>query len=215
MAADAGLSAPRIDGPERGSYTGPMETMQAISRRRSIRRFRNAPVPRDLIEKVLATAVLAPSAKNRQPWRFVVLQGAANQKLARLMLEGADLVEARGEKVGSCRNSARIVAQAPVTILVFNTAYEHEGLIFDHATYNAPDIQSIGGMVQTMLLAAEDLGLGSLWICDILFGYPQIRNWLDRREEMVTAVTLGYADETPPARPRTPWQEITEWREKE
>jgi nitroreductase len=192
-----------------------METMEAISRRRSIRRFKDTPVPRTLIEKILAAAVLAPSGKNAQTWRFVVLEGAARLKLARLMCEGADFVEARGDKSGSCRHTARIIEQAPVTILVFNPAHEHEGLIFDHLVYNAVDIQSIGGMVQTMLLAEEDLGLGSLWICDILFGYPLIREWLGRKDEMVTAVSLGYPDETPPARPRTPWSEITEWREKE
>ena len=192
-----------------------METIEAISRRRSIRRFKDTPVPRELVEKVLATAVLAPSGKNAQPWRFVVLEGAACVKLARLMVEGAAFFEARGDKSGSCRNTARIVEQAPVTILVFNPAHEHEGIIIDHVVYNAVDIQSIGGMVQTMLLTAEDLGLGSLWICDILFGYPLIRDWLGRKDEMVTAVSLGYADETPPARPRTPWQEITEWRNQE
>ena len=192
-----------------------METREAISRRRSIRKFKDAPVPREMIERVLSEAVLAPSAKNRQPWRFVVLQGAARLKLARLMEEGAAFVEARGDSSGSCRSSARIVAQAPVTILVFNPEYHHEGVIFDHVTYNAPDIQSIGGMVQTMLLAAEDLGLGTLWICDILYAYPLIREWLKRDEEMVTAVSLGYADISPDARPRTPWQEITEWRDAE
>jgi nitroreductase len=189
--------------------------MEAISQRRSIRNFKDTPVPRASIEKLLAAAILAPSAKNLQPWRFVVLQGGARTKLARLMVEGADFVEARGDKSGSCRNSARIVAQAPVTILIFNPVYEHEGIIFDHVTYNAPDIQSIGGMVQTMLLAAEDLGLGTLWICDILYGYPFIREWLGRKEEMVTAVSVGYAAETPSARPRTGWQEITEWRDSE
>jgi nitroreductase len=192
-----------------------METMEAISRRRSIRRFKDTPVPRDLIEKVLATAVLAPSAKNRQPWRFVVLQGAARAKLARLMEEGADYLEAHGEKTWSTRHSAKVVAQAPVTVLIFNAAYEHEGLIFDHLIYSAPDIQSIGGMVQTLLLAAEDLGLGTLWICDILAAYPTIREWLGRKDELVTAVSLGYADEAPAARPRTPWQEVTTFREGE
>ncbi len=87
------------------------------------------------------------------------------------------------------------------------------GSIFDHLTYNAPDILSIGGMVQTMLLAAEDLGLGTLWICDILYAYSLIRDWLGRDEELVTAVSLGYTDGSPAARPRTAWQEITEWRE--
>lgn len=140
-----------------------MEVREAISRRRSIRTFTDRPVSRETIQSLLEAAVLAPSAKNHQPWRFVVLQGAARSKLARLMEEGAQFVESRGDPSGSSRNSARIVAQAPVTILVLNPAHRHVGSIFDHLTYNAPDILSIGGMVQTMLLAAEDLGLGTLW----------------------------------------------------
>jgi nitroreductase len=190
-----------------------MQTLEAIAARRSIRRFQSTPVPREIIAKLLEVTCQAPSAKNRQPWRFVVLEGAAKDKLAQLMLDGAAYLKGQGEDVGSCEGSARVVAQAPVTILFFNAAYEHEGLIFDHATYNAPDIQSIGGAIQTMLLAAEDLGLGSLWIADILYAYPLIRDWLGRREEMVAAVTVGYAAETPGARPRKPWQELTEWRE--
>jgi nitroreductase len=189
-----------------------METIESIRARRSIRRFRSEPVPRDLIERVLDAAVQAPSAKNRQPWRFVVLEGAEKEHLAHLMLQGAVYLKERGENVGSCEGSARVVAQAPATILIFNAAHEHDGLIFDHPIYNAPDIQSIGGMIQTMLLAAHDAGLGSLWICDVLFAYPLIRDWLGRREEMVAAVSLGYADESPGARPRTPWRDITEWR---
>ena len=192
-----------------------MELLETVSRRRSIRKFKNTPVPHELIEKILAAAVLAPSAKNRQPWRFVVLHGAASRKLSRLMREGADIQESRGEKTASCRTSARIVAQAPVTIVIFNPEYTHDGLIIEHPIDNAPDIQSIGGMVQTMLLAAQDLGLGSLWICDVLYAYPAIREWLGRKEELVTAVSLGYADESPAARPRTPWQELTVWREEE
>jgi nitroreductase len=186
--------------------------MEVIGRRRSIRRFTDAPVPRELIEQVLGAAILAPSAKNRQPWRFVVLQGADRETLARLMEEGAAHLKERGENVGSCQGSARVVRQAPVTMLVFNAAYEHDGLIFDHLTYNAADIQSIGGMVQTLLLAAESLGLGSLWICDILYAYPGIREWLGRRQELVTAVSLGYADEAPAARSRMSLSEVTEWR---
>lgn len=99
-----------------------------------------------------------------------------------------------------------------MTVVVFNAAYEHEGLIFDHKTYNAPDIQSIGGMIQTMLLAAHDLGLGSLWVADVLYAYSAIRDWLGRKQELVAAVCLGYADESPDARPRVGWQELTEWR---
>ncbi len=190
-----------------------MEVLEAISRRRSIRRFKDTPVPRELLEKLLAAAVQAPSAKNRQPWRFVVLEGAAKDKLSRLMLQRAESRKAQGEETGSCVQSARIIAQAPATIVVFNAVKEHDGLIFDHVSYNAPDIQSIGGMIQTMLLAAEDLGLGTLWIADILYAYTLIREWLGRREELVAAVTVGYPDESPAARSRRTWNELTEWKE--
>ena len=190
-----------------------MEVLEAITRRRSIRKFQETPIPRSVVEKLLSAGVQAPSAKNRQPWRFVVLEGAARQKLARLMEEGAEFVESRGDSVGSCHASARVVAQAPVTILVFNPLHQHPGLIFDNVVYNAPDILSIGAMVQSMLLAAEELGLGTLWICDILYAYPLIREWLDRDDELVTAVSIGRPDISPDARPRTPWGEITVWRE--
>ena len=50
-----------------------MNTLDAIAGRRSIRRFKDQAVPRELIERVLAATVLAPSGKNRQPWRFVVV----------------------------------------------------------------------------------------------------------------------------------------------
>ena len=189
-----------------------METLVAVAGRRSVRRYKPEALPRETIERILAASVQAPSAKNRQPWRFVVLQGEARARLSRLMLEGAAAARARGDSAGSCEPSARIVAAAPATILVFNAAYEHEGSIFDHSRYNGPDIQSIGGMIQTMLLAAHDLGLGSLWICDVLYAYEAIREWIGRRQELVAAVSLGIPDESPAARPRTSWQELTEWR---
>ena len=192
-----------------------MNTLEAIANRRSIRRFKSTPVPRATIEKLIEVTGQAPSAKNRQPWRFVILQGAAKDKLARLMLDGAARLKAGGENIGSAEWSAGVIAQAPVTILVFNAAHEHDGLFFENPIYNAPDIQSIGGAIQTMLLAAEDLGLGTLWIADVLYAYNAIREWVGRREELVAAVTLGYADEAPGPRPRRPWLELTEWRDED
>ena len=192
-----------------------MNVLEAIANRRSIRRFKNTPVPRAMIEKLIEVTGQAPSAKNRQPWRFAVLQGAAKDKLARLMVEEAARIKATGDDIGSAEWSARVIAQAPVTILVFNAAHEHDGLFFENPIYNAPDIQSIGGAIQTMLLAAEDMGLGTLWIADVLYAYSAIRDWVGRRQELVAAVTLGYADEAPGPRPRRRWQELTEWREGE
>ncbi|MDE5798603.1 MAG: nitroreductase family protein [Treponemataceae bacterium] len=55
--------------------------IQAIRDRRSIRAFLDTPVNRQDIEDVLQSAVLAPSSKNRQPWKFVVVQGAAKNEM--------------------------------------------------------------------------------------------------------------------------------------
>ena len=51
-----------------------MNTIDAIQKRRSIRKFTDQPVPREMIKRILQAGIDAPSAKNRQPWRFVVVQ---------------------------------------------------------------------------------------------------------------------------------------------
>lgn len=53
----------------------------AISARRSIRKYKSTPVRRELIEEVLQAGMLAPSSKNRQPWRFIVASGRAKEAL--------------------------------------------------------------------------------------------------------------------------------------
>ncbi len=94
--------------------------------------------------------------------------------------------------------------QAPVTVFVFSAGSAGEG-------GNVVDVQSIGGAIQTMLLAAQDLGLGTLWICDIFYAYEELRSWLGRTDQMIAAVSIGYADEAPGPRPRKPWREVTSW----
>jgi nitroreductase len=189
-----------------------MQTLDAIAGRRSIRRFQDRPIPRDLIECVLASTVQAPSAKNAQPWRFVVLEGERRDTLVRIMKEQAARLKSMGWDIGSLEWTARSMAAAPVTIVVFNAAIPAAIPAEAHDAYRFVMLQSTGGAIQTMLLAAHDLGLGSLWICDILYATDEVKAWLGREdEELVACVTLGYADESPAARPRRPWQEVTEW----
>ncbi len=61
-------------------------------------------------------------------------------------------------------------------------------------------------VVENMLLAVQELGIGSLWICDIIFAYPEISEWLQKKNPgygmLVAAIAFGYADETPKARAR-------------
>jgi nitroreductase len=186
-----------------------MNTLEAIAARRSIRRFLPTPVPRELVERILEAAIQAPSGKNRQPWRFVVVEGSKRDELASIMRKatregGEHAISTRA----SSRRSTNAIERAPITILVFNGESPNDT---PEADWRTVDIQSIGGAIQTMLLAAQDLGLGSLWICDVYRAYDDICAWLGRADQMVAAVTIGYANEAPPARPRKQMGEVTTW----
>jgi len=185
-----------------------MNTLEAIAGRRSIRKFADRPVPRELLEKVLAATTQAPSGKNRQPWRFVVVEPPHRGEMIAIMRDAIRNVKEAGKDPGSSEWTADVMERVPVTIFVFNADTESAN---PDEGGNVVDIQSIGGAIQTMLLAAHDLGLGTLWICDVFYAYRELQQWLGRREQMVAAVSLGFADEAPAPRPRRPWQEVTTW----
>ena len=63
-----------------------------------------------------------------------------------------------------------------------------------------------------MLLAATEKGIGSLWICDIFFAYPELCDWLNAEGELLAAVAFGYPAEAPNPRPRRGIEEVVEWR---
>jgi len=190
-----------------------MNTPEAIRGRRSIRRFSPRPIPREQIETLLDLTVQAPSAKNAQPWRFVVLEGEAHQELIRLMRSAVAEFRKRGLDAGSCEGTCNAMSKASVTIIFFDVMMP-AGIpqeAFDD--YHFVMLQSIGGAIQTLLLAAHDMGLGSLWICDVLYAGDAVKAWLGHESDvLVAAVTLGYADESPGPRPRMPWRDVTEWR---
>jgi len=189
-----------------------METQQAIYGRRSIRRYTAEPVPRDTVEAILAATIRAPSAKNAQPWRFVVLEGDPARQLADIMQQTADDLSARGDDIGSLSWTAAVVRQAPVTILVYEAAPPEEIPLHAHEDYHFVMLQSVGGAIQTMLLAAHDHGLGSLWICDVLYCTEPISARFGRAgDRLVAAVSLGHPAESSGPRPRRSWQELTRW----
>ncbi len=191
-----------------------MDTFEAIAQRRSIRRFKDAPIAEDVLLKILEAGTLAPSGKNAQPWRFVVVQEDQRDAMVRVMREGIANLKAQNLDTGSAEWTVKVMEQAPVTIFVFNA--EAEGLIPEKPIpaliWELVNVQSIGAAIQNMLLAAQAQGVGSLWIGDIFMAYRELCEWLDQTHEMVAAVTFGYPDEQPSARPRKSVDEVTTWR---
>ena len=190
-----------------------MNTLEAIAARRSIRRFKSDPIPDEALRAILTAATQAPSGKNRQPWRFVVVTDEKCAEMVRVMRTGITNMKAQGEDPGSAEWTASVMEQAPVTVFVFNPHGMRPWLAhsIEQMFQALVDTQSIGAAIQNMLLAAQDLGLGSLWICDVFEAYDELCQWLGEPGQMVAAVSLGYADESPAARSRKPVSEVTRW----
>jgi nitroreductase len=187
-----------------------MNTLDAIAARRSIRKFKAAAVEEEKLQAILLAATQAPSGKNRQPWRFIVVKGEKRTEMVRMMKEGITKSKSRGDETGSSEWTAKVMEQAPVTVFIFNPQglrpweAHSTGQMFDDVV----DIQSIGASIQNMLLAAQDQGIGSLWICDVFYAYEELCDWLGAQGEMIAAVALGYPDEAPAARARKPVEDV-------
>ena len=138
--------------------------------------------------------------------RVALLEADVNYKVAKDFIAK---IKEQGGNTGSSEWTANSMEKAPVTIFVFNPHAENTE-DFGH-TSNVVDVQSTGAAIQTMLLAAQELGIGSLWICDVFYAYKELCEWLGETHEMIAAVSLGYPDESPDARPRKPVDEVTKW----
>lgn len=192
-----------------------MNAIEAMKTRRSIRQFRSDPIDRKTVDALLEAAVLAPSAKNSQPWRFTVIAASRKDEFVGVLRSGIANREAEGVDVGTIRWTLRAMEQAPVTILVHNAEgihpwkarKEHESW-WDLAT-----VQSVGAAIQNMLLAATELGLGSLWIADVWDAYPEIAKWLGTDHQLVAAVSIGHAGEAPRMPARKPMGDVVRWLE--
>ena len=158
-----------------------MDAIEAIHTRRSVRRFEDREVGAEQIEQLLAAAMMAPSARNGQPWRFIVVDDR------RLLATIAEM-----------NPNAAMAAAAPLGILICG----------DLALEKSPGYWVIdcAAATQNMLLAAHAMGLGAVWTgvwprqdrvdgLLELFGLPP--NVIPH-----SLVVVGYPAETPPSRGR-------------
>lgn len=196
-------------------------SVEAIYTRRSIRKFLPTPPPPELLEKVLLAGRAAPSGKNRQPWRFIVLDGAEKARFLEAMAQGLlrerneqALLPASAAGLPSAIQTLRIMRKAPVLIAVLNANGKSPfaPLSSDERFAEIVDTLSIGAAIENMLLEAESLHLGALWIANTCFAYPELTEALNTPDQLVGAVALGYAGEAPDARPRKALSEIVEYR---
>jgi nitroreductase len=190
-----------------------METLEAIATRRSNRRFKSDPIPQDVLEKILNAAIMAPSGKNRQPWRFIVVREDKRGEMVAKMRAGIARFKARGDNIGSSEGTAAVMEQAPVTVFIFNTEGKPpwRDRSIQETIWETVNVQSIGAAIQNICLAAHALSLGSLWICDVFYAYEELSAWLGQDTEMIAAVLLGYPADHPVLFSRKPLADVTVW----
>jgi nitroreductase len=195
-----------------------MNTIDAITQRRSIRKFLNKEIPKDILLQILNSGIESPSAKNRQPWKYIVITSKSKNKMLQIMAEGIEKEQNENKDnkrktVSSAPNTLRVMSEAPVTVFIVNTdnKFTLESDV-EEKFYEIANIQSIGASIENMLLEATELGIGSLWICDIFSAYDGLCKWLNINKQLIAAISFGYADETPNRRPRKNIEDVTEWR---
>ena len=181
------------------------DNLEFLQSRRSIRRYRPDPVPPALIEQMLTAATWAPSAHNRQPWRFAVIaQAATRHKLAAAM--GAKLrsdLAADGLSPDLIEKDAgrsyQRITSAPLLILLCLTMADMDSYPDERRQQNEwlMAVQSTAMAGQNLLLAAHALGLGACWMCAPLFSPDVVRQTLflpaDWRPQAL--ITVGYPAE--------------------
>lgn len=194
--------------------------MKEIFERRSIRKYQSRTIPFEILKKIIYAALKAPSAKNRQPWKFIVLTSEAKEKFVSIMRQGIEkeentksLLPNSGSYIAGAKHTATIMSQASALIVICNpTGHSlYENLTPEEKIYERADIQSIGAAIQNMLLEATALGIGTLWICDTYFAYYDLKNYFADKGEIIAAVALGYPAENPSERPRKSFEEVVEF----
>lgn len=153
---------PEFDAPFR-------ETLgDLIAWRRDVRRFRSAPVARDLLDELLDLACLAPSVGNSQPWRFVMVEDAVRRAGIVEVFERcneAALAAYNGEKAGLyARLKLSGLKEAPVHLAVFAEEATAAGHGLGRQTMPETLRYSAVLAVHTLWLAARAHGLGVGWV---------------------------------------------------
>lgn len=179
--------------------------------RRSIRKFLDKPISQKDIMDIIQSGVKAPSSKNRQPWKYIVIQGNAKADMLNVFRKGIDreenesaLLPQSKQHIAAAKYTVDIMEKAPTIIFVVNSLGKDISteLTPEEHIYEICNIQSISASIQNMLLAATEKGIGSLWICDIYFVYSELCKWLDSDGQLIAAIAFGYPNEFPKERPR-------------
>jgi nitroreductase len=207
-----------------------MNLRDAIAGRRSVRRFRPDPVPEEVVMRVLDLAVMAPSASNKQPWRFLVVRDratidrmaeAVREQRARIVRAveepGRAAIEAYGTYFTRFSDAPLVIVPIHRSLTILST------LVGDRLDEGSRDavvrMERESGLIgtslamQNLLLAAHAEGLGASGMTGPLIARARLREILEvpASWDIVALVPLGWPAEAPEAPDRKAAARVTRW----
>ena len=146
--------------------------LESIKLRRSIGKFTSQEIADEQVQQIIEAGMWAPSGLNNQPWRIAIIRNSHTRK-----------------SIAPLTRYAPIIEGAPLLLVVFLDA----GASYDRTK----DIQAIGACIQNMLLTIHDLGLGGVWLGEILKNKEQVAKILDAPDsfELMAVIALGHPAE--------------------
>jgi nitroreductase len=185
-----------------------LELFEAIRSRRSIGKVKPDPVGRDLIEAILSAGVQAPNHHTVRPWRFVVLTGAARERLGSVM--AASLLARAPETPAGALDAERAkFLRAPLLIAVGVDRPDQPKVD------EIENLCAAAAAAQNMLLAAQGLGLAAIWRTGPAAGDPGVKAFLGLAPEqrLIAFLYIGYPLNEPTAPQRPGFEDRTTWLE--
>lgn len=198
---------------------GEKSILDCLDNRQSIRNFTQEPISDIQIQRILSTAIRAPSAHNRQPWRFIILKSSQareafalgmGQEFRRdLAAEGIAEIEVNRQVARSIKR----INSAPIAVLLCLDCTKQGGE-YGSKQYLAEyvmGIQSVAMAGENILLAAHLSGLGAVWLCAPLFAKPIIHQVIDIPQawDPQGLILIGYPESVPPLKTRQSLHEVS------
>lgn len=188
-----------------------MSVVNIIKNRRSVGLMTQERPPKEVIERILEAATYAPNHHEVEPWKFIVLAGAARVELGNLMAElmAEKMPETASEKAqAALAKEQNKPLRAPV-IIVAASLEPNQPKVRD-----IENVEAVAAAVQNMLLVIEEEGLAAIWRSGGPAYEPRIKEFLGIKpqEHIVGFVYLGYPAVRRTEAHRTPYTQKTEWR---
>lgn len=187
-----------------------MEFSEVIKNRLTTLNYTSKKISEENMNQIIESAIIAPSAKNRQPWRFYILTDEQKNYIADKM---ENWINNTG-LVTTIKRSANLIKKVGNCILIYSDKWDSnnvdkiknpqkllngediENMVIMHDYYFdriKADTLSVGAAVEHVVLKATELGIDTTWLCDVLFIDDVINEYLGLKDkELMCGVALGY-----------------------